>query len=45
MACVLVFTWVIDLHTHAELVSPHHLRSVLNLTDEDMVEFTLASNK
>jgi CTP-dependent riboflavin kinase len=26
-----------------ELISPHHLRNVLNLKDGDMVEFTLAS--
>ena len=40
-ACVLVFTWVSDIHTHAELVSPHHLRTVLNLKDGDTVKFTL----
>lgn len=40
-ACVLVFTWVSDIHTDAELVSPHHLRTVLNLKDGDKVKFTL----
>jgi CTP-dependent riboflavin kinase len=40
-ACVLVFTWVTDIHTDAELVSPHHLRAVLNLKDGDIVKFTL----
>jgi CTP-dependent riboflavin kinase len=39
--CVLVFTWVRDIHTDAELVSPHHLRTVLNLKDGDKVKFTL----
>jgi CTP-dependent riboflavin kinase len=41
-ACVFIFTWVTDIHTDAELVSPHHLRGVLNLQDGDTVEFTLA---
>jgi CTP-dependent riboflavin kinase len=40
-ACVLVFTWVTNLHTDAELVSPHHLRTVLHLKDGDKVKFTL----
>jgi CTP-dependent riboflavin kinase len=40
-ACVLVFTWVSDIHTDAELVSPHHLRTVLKLKDGDKVKFTL----
>jgi len=40
-ACVLVFTWVTNIHTDSELVSPHHLRTALNLEDGDTVEFTL----
>ncbi len=40
-ACVLIFTWVTNIHTNAELVSPHHLRTVLGLEDGDIVEFTL----
>jgi CTP-dependent riboflavin kinase len=40
-ACLLIFTWVTDIHTDAELVSPHHLRTVLGLRDGDTVEFTL----
>ena len=40
-ACVLVFTWVSDIYTDVELVSPHHLRTVLNLKDGDKVKFTL----
>ncbi len=44
-ACVLIFTWVTNIHTNAELVSPHHLRTVLNLEDGDVVEFTLDEEK
>ena len=40
-ACLLIFTWVTDVHTDAELVSPHHLRTVLGLKDGDIVEFRL----
>ncbi|MBN1176940.1 MAG: DUF120 domain-containing protein [Dehalococcoidales bacterium] len=40
--CLLIFTWVLNVHTNAELVSPHHLRTVLDLQDGDTVEFTLA---
>jgi CTP-dependent riboflavin kinase len=40
-ACLLIFTWVTDIHTNAELVSPHHLRTVLGLKDGDLLEFTL----
>ena len=40
-ACLLIFTWVTDIHLNAELVSPHHLRTVLDLKDGDTVEFTL----
>ena len=40
-ACVIFFTWVDDIYTDAELISPHHLRSTLDLQDGDIVEFTL----
>ncbi len=40
-ACVLVFTWVTNLRTDAELVSPHHLRTELRLKDGDTVKITL----
>ena len=40
-AFVIFWTWVNDIYTNAELISPHHLRSVLNLKDGDIVEFTL----
>jgi CTP-dependent riboflavin kinase len=40
-ACILVFTWVSDIRTDVELVSPHHLRTVLKLKDGDKVKFTL----
>jgi len=40
-AYLLIFTWVTNIHTNAELVSPHHLRTVLTLKDGDIVEFTL----
>ena len=40
-ACVIVFTWVTDIYTDAELVSPYHLRTALHLEDGDTVEFTL----
>ena len=43
-ACLLIFTWVTDIHTNAELVSPHYLRKSLNLQDGDMIEFTLDNN-
>lgn len=36
-----IFTWVRNIHTDAELVSPHHLRTVLKLKDGDELEFTL----
>ena len=40
-AVIIFWTWVLDIHTCGELVSPQHLRTVLNLTDSDTVEFTL----
>ena len=39
--CLLIFTWVLDINTNAELVSPYNLRSTLGLHDGDTVEFTL----
>jgi CTP-dependent riboflavin kinase len=39
--CILFFTWTGDVHTRGELVSPHHLRTLLGLNDGDTVEFTL----
>ena len=44
-ACLVIFTWVTDIHTDAELVSPHHLRTTLNMQDGDIIEFTLDNNK
>ena len=44
-AGVVFFTWVDDLRTDAELVSPHHLRNVLNLQDGDTVEFRLVDTE
>jgi CTP-dependent riboflavin kinase len=41
-ACLVIFTWVTDIYTDAEMVSPYHLRSVLGVGDGDIVEFTLA---
>lgn len=40
-AFVIFWTWVDDIYTDAELISPHHLRSTLHLQDGDIVEFTL----
>jgi len=44
-AGVVFFTWVDDPRTDAELVSPYHLRSVLNLEDGDTVEFRLVDTE
>jgi CTP-dependent riboflavin kinase len=41
-AGIIFFTWVDDPLINAELVSPYHLRSVLNLQDGDTIEFRLA---
>jgi CTP-dependent riboflavin kinase len=41
-ACVIFFTWVDDLYTDAELISPFHLRSTLNIRDGNIVEFRLS---
>jgi len=43
-ACVIFFTWVGDIYTDAELVSPYHLRSALDLQDGDMVKFRLTEH-
>jgi CTP-dependent riboflavin kinase len=43
-ACAIFFTWVDDIYTDAELVSPHHLRSALGLQDGDIVEFRLTEH-
>ena len=39
-ACLIIPTWR-DLPLNAEMMSPHHLRSVLNVQDGDSIEFTL----
>ena len=44
-ACLVIFTWVTDINTDAELVSPHHLRTKINMQDGDNIEFTLDSNR
>ena len=41
-AYVIFFTWVDDVYTDAELISPYHLRNALGLRDGDMVDFTLS---
>jgi len=41
-AYVIFFTWVDDVYTDAELISPYHLRNTLGLRDGDMVDFTLS---
>ena len=43
-ACVIFFTWVDNPYYHAEVISPYHLRSNLDLKDGDIVEFTLIEN-
>jgi CTP-dependent riboflavin kinase len=43
--CLVIFSWVTEIHTDAELVSPHHLRTVLNLRDGDIIEFTLDNDQ
>jgi CTP-dependent riboflavin kinase len=40
-AFLAVFTWVRDIHTHAEIMCPFHLRSTLGLKDGDILEFRL----
>jgi len=39
--CLLSFTWVDRPGINAEVVSPHHLRSILGLRDGDILEFCL----
>ena len=41
-ACIIFFTLVDDTYTDAEIVSPYHLRSTLDLQDGDVVEFRLS---
>lgn len=41
-AYLVIFTWVTNVYTDAEIISPHHLRTVLRAGDGDMIEFTLA---
>ena len=41
-AYLVIFTWVTNIYIEAELVSPHHLRTVLKVGDGDIIEFTLA---
>ncbi len=42
--CVIFFTWVTDIYTDAELISPYHLRKALGLKDGDIVEFRLSES-
>ena len=44
-ACVIFFTWVDDICTDAEVISPYHLRSILGLRDGDIVEFRLPADE
>lgn len=44
-ACLVIFTWVSDIYTNAELVSPYHLRTALKVQDGDIIEFTLDKDK
>lgn len=37
-AAIIFFTWVSDIRTSAELICGYHLRTELNLGDEDMIE-------
>lgn len=43
-AYLVIFTWVSNLQTDAELVSAHMLRKELSLKDGDKVKFTLDKN-
>jgi CTP-dependent riboflavin kinase len=43
-AFLIFFTWITRKDSDGELVSPHHLRSTLNLRDGDRLEFTLADD-
>ncbi len=42
-ACLIIPTWR-DKPLNAEMMSPHHLRSALNVQDGDTIEFTLAED-
>jgi CTP-dependent riboflavin kinase len=39
------WSWTPERETHAELISPVHLRTVLGLKDGDTVSFSLSSDK
>jgi hypothetical protein len=41
LAYLVIFTWVTNVDTDAELVSPHHLCTVLGLKDGDVIDFIL----
>jgi CTP-dependent riboflavin kinase len=41
-AFIIFFTWVNDIYTDVEVISPYHLRNTLNLKDQDIVEFRLS---
>jgi CTP-dependent riboflavin kinase len=43
-ACIFFWTWVDDIYTDAELISPHYLRSALDIQNGDIVEFRLLSS-
>lgn len=43
-AALIIFTWNPD-PNYAELISPHHLRSLLCLEDGDTIEFTLVTDQ
>jgi len=42
-ACLIIPTWR-DRPLNAEMMSPHHLRSVLNVRDGDTIKFTLVED-
>ena len=43
-ASIIMFNWADDPTIHAEIVSPHHLCSALNVQDGDTIEFTLVED-
>jgi CTP-dependent riboflavin kinase len=42
IAFIIFFSWINDIYTDAEVISPYHLRNVLNLKDHDIVKFRLS---
>lgn len=44
-AILIFFTWITHKDLDGEFVSPHHLRSALNLQDGDIVGFTLTGRQ